>query len=373
MCTDDQHMSRAIELATRGEGLVEPNPMVGCVIVKDGIRIGEGWHRQFGRPHAEIEALQECGGGSAAAGATMYVTLEPCCHAGKTGPCTEAILRAKLGRVVVAQVDPFPAVAGQGIARLRNAGVRVEVGVLEQAARRLNAPYRMLTQQGRPWIIAKWAMTLDGKIASHTGHSRWITNEQSRAVVHRLRGRMDAIMVGRRTAMADDPLLIAQPAGPRVALRIVADTHAALPPQSRLVQSARTAPVLIAAGQTVDRLRRAALEEAGCEVLACPGADAAERLEFLVRELGRRRLTNLLVEGGGQLLGSLFDQHLVDEAHVFVAAKIVGGQAAPGPVAGRGAELIPALPSLSEVRLETLDQDAYFSGRLHHARHGEGD
>jgi diaminohydroxyphosphoribosylaminopyrimidine deaminase / 5-amino-6-(5-phosphoribosylamino)uracil reductase len=370
MRTDDQHMSRALELAVRGEGLVEPNPMVGCVIVRDAERIGEGWHRQFGGPHAEIEALRSCRADPA--GATMFVTLEPCCHTGKTPPCTDTLLRAGIGRVVVAQLDPFPAVGGKGIEQLRQAGVQVEVGVMEQAARALCAPYRMLVLQGRPWILAKWAMTLDGKIASRTGHSRWISNERSRAVVQQLRGRMDAIMVGRRTAMTDDPALVAQPPGPRTAMRIVVDTHAALPPGSRLVQSARTVPLLLAVGETVDPQRRQLLEDAGCEVLTCAGPDATARLRSLLCALGRRRLTNVLVEGGGQLLGSLYDLHLVDEAHVFVAAKFVGGHAAPGPVGGHGLDLIPSLPSLVEPRIEVLDQDVYIAGRLRDSNCSEG-
>lgn len=370
MCTDDQHMSRALELAVRGEGLVEPNPMVGCVIVRDAERIGEGWHRQFGGPHAEIEALRSCRADPA--GATLYVTLEPCCHTGKTPPCTEALLHAKIARVVVAQLDPFPAVGGKGVEQLRQAGVQVDVGVMEQPARALCAPYRRLILDGRPWIIAKWAMTLDGKIASRTGHSRWISNERSRAVVQQLRGRMDAIIVGRRTAMADDPALIAQPPGPRTAVRVVVDTHAALPPASRLVQTARTVPSLVAVGETVDPVRRQRLEDAGCEVLTCPGPNTETRLRSLLCALGRRRLTNVLVEGGGQLLGSLFDLRLVDEAHVFVAAKLVGGQAAPGPVGGQGLELIPSLPSLVEPRIEILDQDVYIAGRLRDSTCREG-
>lgn len=369
MCTDDKFMSRAIELAARGEGSVEPNPLVGCVIVKDGVIIGEGWHRQFGGPHAEVEALQACRGD--VAGATLYVSLEPCCHTGKTPPCTESILRARIGRVVVAQRDPFPAVAGHGLEQLRRGGLQVEVGVMQQAAAQLNAPYLTLVQQGRPWVIAKWAMTLDGKIATRTSHSRWISNEQSRAVVHRLRGRVDAIMVGRRTAVADDPLLLADTPGPRTATRIVADTQAALPTRCRLVASAHSAPVLVAAGAAVDPQRRHALEQAGCEVLACPGADAGARLQSLLHELGRRRMTNLLVEGGGQLLGSLFDLHVVDEVHVFVAPKIIGGQTAPGPVAGQGAELIPSVPGLLHPHIEVLDQDVYISGKVRSTSHWE--
>ncbi len=211
MSEDARHMTRALELAARGEGQVEPNPMVGCVIARDGVCIGEGWHQRFGGPHAEVEALGSVQG--SAAGATMYVTLEPCCHTGKTPPCTEAIVRTGIGRVVVAQVDPFPAVAGQGVQRLRDAGIVVDVGLLEESARQLNAPYRKLIQQQTPWIIAKWAMTLDGKLASRTGYSQWISSAASRQRVHQLRQRVDAVMVGRGTAQADDPLLTARPAG----------------------------------------------------------------------------------------------------------------------------------------------------------------
>jgi diaminohydroxyphosphoribosylaminopyrimidine deaminase/5-amino-6-(5-phosphoribosylamino)uracil reductase len=359
---DEQHMARAIELARRGEGFVEPNPMVGCVLVRDGACLGEGWHRGYGGPHAEIEALRSCRVDPA--GATLYVTLEPCCHHGKTPPCTDAILRAGIARVVVGQVDPFPAVAGRGLELLRQAGVWVDVGVLAEAAAALVAPFRMLVALGRPWILAKWAMTLDGKLASRTGHSRWISNERSRELTHHLRGRVDAIMVGRHTADIDDPLLTARPAGPRQATRIVVDTLARLSPHSQLVQTARTTPVLIATGETADPDRRQVLEDAGCEVLVCPGADPAERLEYLVFELGRRRWTNLLVEGGSRLLGSLFDRHWIDEVHVFLAPKLVGGEMAPGPVAGQGLAEIPPRASLTSPHIELLGEDVYISGRL---------
>ncbi len=199
------HMRRALELAARGQGAVEPNPMVGCVIARGAEIIGEGWHRQFGADHAEVEALRMAG--DRAAGATLYVTLEPCCHHGKTPPCTKAVLAAGVRRVVVAARDPFPQVQGGGIAELRAAGLDVELGLLETDARRLNAPYLKLVETGRPWIIAKWAMTLDGKIAARGGQSRWISNPQSREVVHKLRGRVDAILVGRGTAVRDDPLV----------------------------------------------------------------------------------------------------------------------------------------------------------------------
>ena len=359
------HMGRALKLAVQGEGRVEPNPMVGCVIARGAEIIGEGWHRRFGQDHAEIEALRIAG--DRAAGATLYVTLEPCCHQGKTPPCTGAVLAAGIGRVVVAQPDPFPQVQGGGIAALRAAGVTVEVGLLESEARRLNAPYLKLVSVGRPWMIAKWAMTLDGKIATRTGMSRWISGPESRRLVHALRGRVDAIMVGRETAIRDDPLLTARPPGPRTALRVVLDTRASLSNQSALVQTARETPVLVAAGSASSAADRLRLGTAGCEVWVCPGDTAAARLDALVAELGRRRLTNVLVEGGGRLLGSLLDARQVDEVHVFVAPKLLGGAAAPTAVAGGGiAALAEALP-LETPEVRQLGGDTYLHARVLHA------
>ncbi|MDZ7615653.1 MAG: bifunctional diaminohydroxyphosphoribosylaminopyrimidine deaminase/5-amino-6-(5-phosphoribosylamino)uracil reductase RibD, partial [Patescibacteria group bacterium] len=230
---DRWHMSRALELAARGQGFVEPNPMVGCVIARGAELIGEGWHRRYGGPHAEIEALHLAG--PRAAGATMYVTLEPCCHHGKTPPCTEAILRAAPARVVIAQRDPFPAVAGKGIARLQAAGIQVDVGLAEAEARELNAPYLKLLGTGRPWVMAKWAMTLDGKLATRTAESQWISGPESREIVHQLRGRVDAVIVGRGTAEHDNPALTARPPGARSATRIVLDSGASLSLDSQLV------------------------------------------------------------------------------------------------------------------------------------------
>ena len=223
---DVRFMARAIELAWRGQGRVEPNPMVGCVIVHGDTIVGEGWHGRFGGPHAEAEALRAAG--QRCRGATLYVTLEPCCHHGKTPPCTEAILAARPARVVVAQRDPFPPVDGGGLRQLTAAGIPVEMGVLQPDARRLNAPYLKLITDRRPWVHAKWAMTLDGKLATRSRDSRWISSEASRRIVHTLRGRMDAILIGRGTAESDDPQLTARPPGPRTALRIVLDSHASL-------------------------------------------------------------------------------------------------------------------------------------------------
>jgi diaminohydroxyphosphoribosylaminopyrimidine deaminase/5-amino-6-(5-phosphoribosylamino)uracil reductase len=359
---DRWHMQRALELAGQGQGHVEPNPMVGCVVVHGAEIIGEGWHGRFGGPHAEIEALRMAD--RRAAGATLVVTLEPCCHHGKTPPCSNAIIEAGIRRVVIAQRDPFPQVAGGGIRQLEQAGITVTVGLMEDEARRLNAPYLKLVEKGRPWIIAKWAMTLDGKIATHTGESQWISGEASRRVVHSLRGRVDAVLVGRATALHDDPQLTARPPGPRTAARIVLDTRAALPPTSRLAATAREIPVLVAVGSEAPEENRRPLLDAGCEILVCEGDTPGMRLGALLDELGRRRMTNVLVEGGGQVLGSLLDLGQINEVHAFIAPKIVGGRNAPGPVAGEGLAELASACSLDDVLVETLDGDTYVHGRV---------
>ncbi len=359
---DIWHMRRAIELALQGQGLVEPNPMVGCVIARGAEIIGEGWHRRFGGPHAEIEALRLAG--PRAQGTTVYVTLEPCCHQGKTPPCTQALIQAKPARVVAAMEDPFAEVSGRGLAELRRVGIEVEAGLLEAEARRLNAPYFKLLSAGRPWVIAKWAMTLDGKLATRTGASRWISSEASRAVVHRLRGRVDGVMVGRGTAQRDDPLLTARPPGARTATRIVLDTRASLSTQSRLVRTAGEVPVLVAAAPEADAARQERLRRAGCEVCVCPGDTPAERLDALLAELGQRRMTNLLVEGGARLLGRLFDARAIDEVHVFIAPKLVGGAGAVGPLGGRGVDEPGDALQLESPSMEQLGEDVYVSGRV---------
>jgi diaminohydroxyphosphoribosylaminopyrimidine deaminase/5-amino-6-(5-phosphoribosylamino)uracil reductase len=302
--------------------------MVGAVIARpeDGGRVvAEGWHDAFGGPHAEVAALTAAG--SAARGATLYVTLEPCCHHGKTPPCTDAILAAGISRVVVATDDPFPQVAGRGLDALRRAGVTVDAGLRAAEARRLTAPFRKLVTTGRPWVIAKWAMSLDGRLATHPGDDRWISSVESRALVHDLRGRIDGIAVGLGTVRDDDPLLTARPAGPRRALRIVFDDEALLPPDSRLVRTAGDVPVLVVVGPHAPGDRSATLEAAGCEVWRSAAADRGARLEALLEELGRRRLTNLLVEGGSTVFETFFSLGQVDEIWAFVAPRLIGGPA----------------------------------------------
>jgi diaminohydroxyphosphoribosylaminopyrimidine deaminase/5-amino-6-(5-phosphoribosylamino)uracil reductase len=315
-------MRRALAEAARGRGAVEPNPMVGAVVVRDGRLVGVGHHARFGGPHAEVVALGVAG--EAARGATLHITLEPCCHHGKTPPCTDAVIAAGVGRVVAAMFDPFSKVAGGGLSRLRDAGIAVEVGVEADEARQLNAPYLKRLATGRPYVTAKWAMTLDGKIATASGDSVWISGPQSRALVHEVRGRMDAIAVGIGTVLADDPRLTARPPGPRVAARVVLDGAARLPRESRLVRSAREAPVVVAVTDRAPADLREALVAAGCEVLAFPG-EGPVPVEPLLTELGRRGMTNLLVEGGSRVLGAFFDAGQVDEVDVFLAPVLLGG------------------------------------------------
>jgi diaminohydroxyphosphoribosylaminopyrimidine deaminase/5-amino-6-(5-phosphoribosylamino)uracil reductase len=363
---DDGYMARALALAAQGQGMVEPNPMVGCVIVRDGEMVGEGFHERFGGPHAEVNALAQAG--ERARGATAYVTLEPCCHHGKTPPCTEALTKAGVTRVVVAVQDPFPKVDGGGIAELRAAGIQCDVGARAADSNWLLAPYRKLIATGRPWIIAKWAMTLDGKLATRAGDSQWISSEASRAVVHRLRGRVDGIMVGSGTASADNPLLTARPVHladmKRTATRIVVDSAASLALECRLVQTASDAPVLVAASSDASAYARQRLTDAGVEVFVCDGSTHDERLGALLDELGRRRLTNVLVEGGSRLLGTLFDMGAIDEVHVFIAPKVAGGTAAPSPVGGMGIERMASALKLADISIDELDVDVYVQGRV---------
>ncbi len=356
-------MRRALELAERGRGYVEPNPLVGAVVVRDTRVVGAGWHRRYGEAHAEVNALAEAG--ALARGATLYVTLEPCCHHGKTPPCTDAVLRAGIGRVVAAMADPFPQVAGKGAELLRAAGVPVEFGLCEADALRLNRPYLKLLRTNWPYVHAKWAMTLDGKIATCMGDSKWISNEASRARVHQLRGRMDAIVVGIHTVFADDPLLTARPPGPRTPVRVVLDSRARLPLDSRLVATAADAPVLIATNEAAEEASVAALRRAGCEVLRLTAGSGRPTVWALLDELGRRRMTNLLVEGGSAVLGNFRDTDCaLDEIHVFIAPRLVGGERAKTPIGGDGSPVLAEAPTLQEWHVETIEDNVYLHGYL---------
>ncbi len=355
-------MRRALELAERGRGWVEPNPMVGAVVVRDGGIVGEGWHERFGGPHAEPNAIAAAGEGCR--GATLYVTLEPCTHHGKTPPCVPAVVAAGFARVVAAMVDPDPRNQGRGIQQLRAAGLEVEVGLLEAEAQRLNAPFAKLTTRGLPFVTAKWAMSLDGKSATRTRDSRWVSSEPSRQLVHVLRGQADAILVGIGTVLADDPLLTARPPGPRVAARIVADSQARLPPDCRLVRSVAEAPLVVATTESAPADRRAALAAAGAEVLVLPVEGARVCLRALMAELGRRRMTNVLLEGGGELAAAALAAGLVDKLLVFVAPKIVGGRDAPTPVEGEGVAAMAQALKAREWTVRRVGDDALIEAWL---------
>lgn len=353
-------MRHALALAARGRGFVEPNPMVGAVVLNSaGELVGDGWHKKFGGPHAEVFALEIAG--EKARGGTLLVTLEPCCHHGKTPPCTDAVLRAGVKRVVVAMSDPFPKVAGGGLKILRDAGLEVHVGLCEAEAHKLNAPYLKLLRTGRPWVHLKWAMTLDGKIATHTGDSKWISGEESRRRVHELRGRVDAVIVGRGTVVADDPLLTARPAGPRVAARVVVSASGDLPERCQLRATARDVPVLVYTAMGNEG-QLAGWGADGAEVIALPASDNALSLDAVLADMGKRRFTNVLVEGGAGLLGSLLDAKAADEFHVFIAPKIVGGDSALSPVAGRGVKLMAEALELAECVAEASGRDVYVHG-----------
>ena len=356
-------MRHALQQAARGCGFVEPNPTVGAVIVDDENRmIAAGFHQQFGGAHAEINALSAAGERSR--GARLFVTLEPCSHQGKTPPCADAVIAAGLREVVIGCQDPALHVAGKGIAKLQAAGIVVTVGVCEADAQDLIAPFRKLMLAGLPWVHAKWAMTLDGRIATRTGHSKWITGEDSRTEVHRLRGRMDAIITGAGTVRADDPLLTARPTGARTALRVVVDRSGeSVSPKGQLMRTIDKAGVLICVEEAyvnADHVKE--LNDLGAEILSTNSDEPV--LRQLLQELGRRELTNVLVEAGGGLQGSFFDEDMVDEVHVFIAPKIVGGREAVPAVSGLGMATVPELSSLCSTSLRQFGDDILIEGRL---------
>lgn len=356
MASDSEWMLKALALAKLGQGRVEPNPMVGAVVVRDGVVVGEGYHQLFGGPHAEVYALQQAG--VAARGATLYVTLEPCSHTGKTPPCVDAIMQAGVMRVVAAVTDPFPAVSGTGFQRLRDAGLEVVVGVEEAAATRLNAPFFKLIKAAQPYVIAKWAMTLDGKIATKTGDSKWISSEASRARVHGLRGRVDSVVVGIGTVLADNPLLTARPTGPRQACRVVLDRQLRIPLDCQLVKTCTEMPLLIV-HQCNDEEKQHRLTERGCEQLKLPAGSSVDMVQRFLADAGQRRWTNILVEGGGRLLGSFFDAQAVDETWVFLASKAIGGERASGPVGGEGVNFIKDAVRFEYEEVTRLQSDVF--------------
>ncbi len=341
---DERFMRRALELAERARGLTSPNPLVGAVVVRDGVVVGEGFHRAAGSAHAEIEALAAAG--ARARGATLYVTLEPCVHRGRTPPCVPAVVAAGIRRVVAAVADPNPLVDGRGVAALRAAGVEVVTGILEAEAVRQNRVFFTAVRQGRPHVTLKGAITLDGKIADLHGASQWITGEEARREAHRLRREADAVVVGVGTVLRDDPRLDVRldPPWPREPYRVVLDSQARTPTTARLISAGTPARALVAVGEAAAPDRVRALEQAGATVVRCRTRDGRVDPAAVLAELARREVRAVLVEGGAEIHAAFLDAGVVDRVVVFVAPRLLGGRSATPLVGGPGRALKDAVP-----------------------------
>ncbi|HEY4450245.1 MAG TPA: bifunctional diaminohydroxyphosphoribosylaminopyrimidine deaminase/5-amino-6-(5-phosphoribosylamino)uracil reductase RibD [Solirubrobacteraceae bacterium] len=368
--TDKLHLARAIELARNGTGTVRPNPVVGAVIARDGAILGEGWHREYGGAHAEVNAIEACGMEDLG-GATLYVSLEPCCHEGKTPPCTDAILQAGIKRVVVASDDPTDKASGRGLGILRDEGVEVVLatGELAASARLLNQAFRKLARVGRPWVLFKSAMTLDGKVATRTGDSQWISGEDSRGLAHRWRASVDAVVVGIGTALADDPQLTARPDGlaaepeeqPR---RVVFDSLARTPLTSQLVAAAAEIPLTVVVSRAAARSDTDALEAAGVQVLVATGENEPARVRSGLDQLGALGVASILLEGGPHLAGAFLDAGEIDEIRLFLAPLLLGGSAARDPLEGQGVERISEAMRALTMDCQRVGGDLLISARL---------
>jgi diaminohydroxyphosphoribosylaminopyrimidine deaminase/5-amino-6-(5-phosphoribosylamino)uracil reductase len=364
--TDHAHLARAIELAQGGRGRVSPNPLVGAVAVKDGEVVGEGWHADFGGPHAEREAIAAAAG-TDLAGATLYVSLEPCCHEGKTPPCTDAIVQAGFARVVVGSDDPTEKASGRGLGVLRDEGIEVDVagGELAARARLLNQPFRKHARTGRPWVLFKSAMTLDGKVATETGDSKWISGEASRMRAHRWRSECDAVAVGIGTALHDDPQLTARVEGAhRQPRRVVFDSDARLPLGSQLVRGAHDVPLAVVVSRAARRTATEALETAGAEVIVATGENEPARVRSALHQLGAAGVTSILLEGGPHLAGAFLDAGELDEIRLFLAPLVLGGRTSRSTLEGEGAETIAEAIRALTLDCETVADDLLVSARL---------
>ena len=351
---DSSYMALAVELAERGVGWVSPNPLVGAVLVKDGRIIGQGWHARCGGLHAEREAFAACT--ESPVGATLYVTLEPCCHHGRQPPCTEAILEAGISRVVVGSGDPNPLVAGKGLEFLRAHGVEVEAGVLQAECDALNDVFFHYIRTKRPYVVMKYAMTLDGKIATRTGASQWITGEAARSRVHQDRHRYAAIMVGVGTVLADDPLLTCRMEGGRNPVRVICDTHLRTPLESQIVRTAGEIPTILAVGEAASA-QAAPYRDAGCQVWVLPERDGHVDLSALMERLGAAEIDSVLLEGGGTLNWAALESGIVQRVQAYIAPKLFGGRDAKSPVAGLGVELPAQAVGLKNITVTPIGED----------------
>ncbi len=365
--SDSHWMQEALRLAE--QGFTPPNPMVGCVIVRDGVLVGSGFHPHAGQPHAEQFALKAAG--DKAAGATAYVTLEPCCHFGRTPPCTDALIAANIKRVVIAILDPDPRVSGNGIAQLQSAEIDVTIGIEEQAARKVNAAFLHYQTTRTALVTLKAAMTLDGKIATHTGDSKWITGGKSRHYVHQLRARSGAVMIGIGTLLADNALLTARldPMPPRQPLRIVVDSHLRTPADCAAVtyaaENAMIAPLLIATTENAPQDKEAILQRNGVEILRLPATvNGRVNLAKLMHVLAERQIISVLAEGGGELNAALMQSNLAHRVVFFIAPRLVGGRQAPTPIEGDGCEQMKDARVLHDTEIHRFDSDIVIAGSL---------
>ncbi len=359
----ERFMQQALTLARLGEGRTRPNPPVGALVVRDGVVAGEGFHPRAGEPHAEIFALRQAG--PAARGADLYVTLEPCCHQGRTGPCTDAVLAAGIRRLFVGTLDPNPQVAGRGIDVLRAAGVEVHVGLLEPACRRLIDPFAKHVTTGFPWVLLKAAATLDGRTATSRGDSKWISGPESRLLVHRLRDRLDAVMVGIGTVLRDDPLLTTRlPEEGRDPLRIVVDTHLRLPQNAALLRSGSPAATIIATGPSVSDERAKRLEQMGVRILRCAAPEGRVDLLELMRRLGAEGIQSILLEGGATLNGAALRTGIVDRIALFLAPILLGGGDGPGIFSGPGPLCLAEALRLKGLEVSRSGDDILIEGEV---------
>lgn len=364
---DEHWMRMALDLAARARGRTSPNPMVGAVIVKDGQLLGSGYHRQAGTPHAEVLALQEAG--AASCGADMYVTLEPCAHYGRTPPCSEALVAAGIRRVVVAMVDPNPLTSGRGLARLRQAGVDVELGLLEKEARQLNAPFVTYISKKRPYVLWKMATTLDGKTATRTGASKWITCPEARALVHKRRQQLDAVMVGIGTVLADNPLLTARPEGQapeqiRQPWRIIVDSRLRIPFDARCITPDLPGRTIVATTEDAPPAKVEQLQKRGVDVWMAPAQEGRVNVATLLGDLAQLEITSLLLEGGATLAGAFFDQRLIDACLVFVAPMLFGGAEATPVLGGLGVPDPSQAPRIGDPHWQPAGTDLVVEGAL---------
>ena len=356
-------MRRAIELAKKGGGYVHPNPLVGCVVVKDGEIIAEGYHEKYGEFHAERNALTRCK--TEIKGALLYVTLEPCCHYGKTPPCTEIIIEKGIKKVYVGILDPNPLVAGKGVKRLQDAGIEVEVGLCADEIRELNKVFLKYITTKRPYVIMKTAMTLDGKIAAFTGDSKWVTNEESRKMVHQLRSEMAGVIVGIGTVLADDPMLNVRLEGnPHQPIRIVVDSNLRISSESKLIRTAKDYRTIIATTQNNDCRDVQPYLSTGVEILDCQSNNGHVDINDLMSKLGSMGIDSLLLEGGGTMNAAFLEAGCVDEVWAFIAPKIIGGAAAQTAVSGDGIEKMSDAIQLQNIDIQNINGDILVKGKI---------